>query len=207
MAPARPTSWRSASRCSTSCPRRACESRPCCQGPPRPSSGTSPASVDHLPKEIVMSAEDMVDAALAGLDAGEFATIPSLPELAEWDADQAARRAMSGKLSNAVAAPRYGIGRERAAASNLTELAEAASPRPPFETPAGWSVRLQDRARFPDGSPRRSPPLARRQFVHHLRRRCVRCDCRGTSSHSRGPALAWVLRPAQVWGRDRGRRG
>ncbi|SCK32628.1 hypothetical protein VAR608DRAFT_2860 [Variovorax sp. HW608] len=73
--------------------------------------------VEHLPKEIgVMSADDMVDAALAGLDQGEEVTIPALPDRAEWDAYDGARRAMSGRLSNVVAAPRYGISRLRAAA-------------------------------------------------------------------------------------------
>src|SRR5215475_10657688 len=61
----------------------------------------------HLPSAIVMSADDMVDAALAGLDQGEVITIPSLPEKSELDSYEAARRAMSGKLSSAVAAPRY----------------------------------------------------------------------------------------------------
>ncbi len=64
--------------------------------------------VHNLPAAIVMSAEDMVDAALAGLDQGEIVTIPSLPDKAEWDGFDAARRAMSGKLSSAVPASRYG---------------------------------------------------------------------------------------------------
>src|SRR4029078_369100 len=34
--------------------------------------------VESLPREIVMDADDMVDAALAGLDLGELITIPSL---------------------------------------------------------------------------------------------------------------------------------
>ncbi len=62
-----------------------------------------------LPAAIVMSAEDLVDAALAGLDQGETVTIPSLPDKAEWDRFDAARRAMSGKLSSAVPAARYGL--------------------------------------------------------------------------------------------------
>ena len=33
-----------------------------------------------------MSAEEMVDAALSGLDQGELITIPSLPDAREWDA-------------------------------------------------------------------------------------------------------------------------
>jgi len=60
-----------------------------------------------LPAAIVMSAEDMVDAALVGLDRGESVTIPALANAADWDRFEAARRAMSGKLSNAVPACRY----------------------------------------------------------------------------------------------------
>jgi short-subunit dehydrogenase len=65
--------------------------------------------VSNLPAEIVMSAEDMVDAALAGLDQGETVTIPSLPDKAEWDAFDTARRAMSGRLSSTAPAARYSI--------------------------------------------------------------------------------------------------
>jgi hypothetical protein len=36
-----------------------------------------------MPGGIVMPAAAMVDAALVGLDQGEFATLPSLPNLAE----------------------------------------------------------------------------------------------------------------------------
>jgi short-subunit dehydrogenase len=39
------------------------------------------ASVDVLPSEIVMGAEDCVDAALAGLDRHELVTIPALADL------------------------------------------------------------------------------------------------------------------------------
>ena len=65
--------------------------------------------VHHLPQQIVMSANDLVDAALAGLDLGETVTIPSLPNQAEWDRYEAARRAMSDKISSAIAAPRYNL--------------------------------------------------------------------------------------------------
>jgi uncharacterized protein len=65
--------------------------------------------VHRLPAAIVMTADDMVDAALAGLDQGEVVTIPSLADKADWDRYEAARRAMSGKLSSAVPAPRYNI--------------------------------------------------------------------------------------------------
>ncbi len=65
--------------------------------------------VHHLPGEIVMRADDLVDAALAGLDQGEVVTIPSLPDRAEWDRFDAARRDMAPRLSSAVPAPRYGV--------------------------------------------------------------------------------------------------
>ena len=65
--------------------------------------------VHHLPQQIVMSAHDLVDSALAGLDLGETVTIPSLPDKAEWDRYDAARRAMSDKLSSAIPAPRYNL--------------------------------------------------------------------------------------------------
>jgi short-subunit dehydrogenase len=71
---------------------------------------TAGLPVHNLPAAIVMSAADMVDAALAGLDQGEVVTIPSLPDKAEWDSFEAARRAMSGKLSSAVPAGRYNVG-------------------------------------------------------------------------------------------------
>ena len=72
--------------------------------------------VQHLPMEIVMSAENLVDAALAGFDQGETVTIPSLPEKSEWDGFDAARRAMSGRLSSAVPASRYNVRRSQTAA-------------------------------------------------------------------------------------------
>src|SRR5262245_11266787 len=65
--------------------------------------------VHQLPSAIVLSVDDLVDAALAGLDQGEVITIPSLPDKAEWDRFDAARRDMAGRLSNALPAPRYGV--------------------------------------------------------------------------------------------------
>ena len=65
--------------------------------------------VHQLPAQIVMSADDMVDAALAGLDLGETVTIPSLADKAEWDRHETGRLAMSGKLSSAIPAPRYNL--------------------------------------------------------------------------------------------------
>ena len=65
--------------------------------------------VHELPAQIVMSAADLVDAALAGLDIGETVTIPPLANQADWDRYEAARRAMFGKLSTAIPAPRYNL--------------------------------------------------------------------------------------------------
>ena len=63
----------------------------------------------HLPEEIVMSAEEMVDAALSGLDQGELITIPSLPDAREWDAFNSARVALGRNLSRNHAADRYKV--------------------------------------------------------------------------------------------------
>ena len=78
--------------------------------------------VHQLPAAIVMSADDMVDAALAGLDQGEVVTIPSLAAKADWDRYEATRRAMSGKVSSAVPAPRYNV-----KANDATSKASATS--------------------------------------------------------------------------------
>jgi short-subunit dehydrogenase len=64
-----------------------------------------PAS--NLPSEIVMTPEDLVDAALAGLDQGELVTIPSLPNLADWTQFENARLALGPNLSRRKPATRY----------------------------------------------------------------------------------------------------
>jgi hypothetical protein len=65
--------------------------------------------VDDLPSEIVMTAEDMVDASLAGLDQHELVTIPALPDVADWENYEVARRALGPNLSRQFAAARYSI--------------------------------------------------------------------------------------------------
>jgi uncharacterized protein len=60
-----------------------------------------------LPAGTVMSTEDMVDAALAGLDQGEVVTIPPLQDGDDWTRFEAARRALAPKFSNSAPAPRY----------------------------------------------------------------------------------------------------
>jgi short-subunit dehydrogenase len=60
-----------------------------------------------LPARTVMATEDMVDAALAGLDQGEAVTIPPLQDGDDWIRFEAARRALAPKLANSTPAPRY----------------------------------------------------------------------------------------------------
>ena len=65
--------------------------------------------VEDLPKEIVMTTEDMVDASLAGLGRHELITIPALPDLADWEKYETARKALGPNLSRQYPAARYGI--------------------------------------------------------------------------------------------------
>jgi short-subunit dehydrogenase len=69
--------------------------------------GGYPAS--NFPAGFVMTTEDLVDSALSGLDQGELVTIPALPDKAEWDKFEAARRDMSTRLSRSEPAARYGM--------------------------------------------------------------------------------------------------
>ncbi|MGV7241135.1 SDR family NAD(P)-dependent oxidoreductase [Caballeronia sp. M23-90] len=64
-------------------------------------------SLEHLDAKIVMSAREMVDAALVGFDNLELVTIPSLHDLSQWTAFEAARQSMSPNLSSDQAAVRY----------------------------------------------------------------------------------------------------
>ncbi|MGH6777371.1 MAG: SDR family NAD(P)-dependent oxidoreductase [Bradyrhizobium sp.] len=63
--------------------------------------------VGAMPADRLMGADEMVDAALAGLDIGEAVTIPSLPDMTEWSQFNDARLAMGPNLSLAHAAKRY----------------------------------------------------------------------------------------------------
>lgn len=63
----------------------------------------------HLPREFVMACDELVDAALAGLDQHELVTIPSLPDLAEWEKFESLRLLMATKLSRTQAAERYRV--------------------------------------------------------------------------------------------------
>lgn len=70
--------------------------------------------VTKYPPEMIMDVEPMVDAALAGLDLGELVTIPSLPDVADWENLNAARLALRPNLSRNEPAPRYKVAREHA---------------------------------------------------------------------------------------------
>jgi short-subunit dehydrogenase len=61
----------------------------------------------NLPNEIVMSTANMVDAALAGLDAGEVVTIPPLQDGSVWDAYEAMRKQLSQQFNHNQPGPRY----------------------------------------------------------------------------------------------------
>jgi len=69
--------------------------------------GVAGASLEQLPDEIVMQVDDLVDAALVGLDQGELITIPSLPDSADWQAYEAARQKLIPNLSRRLPAARY----------------------------------------------------------------------------------------------------
>lgn len=63
--------------------------------------------LERLPRDWIMSTEDLVDAALAGLRQGEVVTIPGLQDGAKWDAWEAGRRELAGQFGHARPAPRY----------------------------------------------------------------------------------------------------
>jgi short-subunit dehydrogenase len=63
--------------------------------------------IENVPAEILMDVDDLVDAALAGFDQGELVTLPTLPHPADWEALEAARKALQPGLSGALPAPRY----------------------------------------------------------------------------------------------------
>lgn len=71
--------------------------------------------LERLPASVIMSVDDLVDAALAGLAQGEQVTIPGLHDGDKWTAYDAARREMAGLFGHAAPAARYGAPARRAA--------------------------------------------------------------------------------------------
>jgi hypothetical protein len=72
-----------------------------------------------LPAEILMDVDELVDAALSGLDQGEPVTIPSLEDPALWQAFSEARAALGPHLSRNHAARRYGATPQEAVGSTV----------------------------------------------------------------------------------------
>ncbi|HEY2660334.1 MAG TPA: SDR family oxidoreductase [Caulobacteraceae bacterium] len=72
--------------------------------------GRAGTDIDTLPASMLMEVDDLVDAALAGLDQGELITLPSLPDPTDWDAFTAARHNLGPNLSRDRSAARYGVG-------------------------------------------------------------------------------------------------
>lgn len=67
------------------------------------------AGLNALPAGVVMSTEDCVDAALAGLDQGEAVTAPSLHDVSTLRDHEAAAGKLMQSLFNAQPAPRYSV--------------------------------------------------------------------------------------------------
>lgn len=67
----------------------------------------SGSDIDAMDPNMIMDVDDMVDAALAGLDQGELVTIPSLPDAADWDAALAAKAKLYPNLSRSQPAARF----------------------------------------------------------------------------------------------------
>ncbi|MDQ0513366.1 SDR family NAD(P)-dependent oxidoreductase [Ancylobacter amanitiformis] len=66
--------------------------------------------INALPAHMLMAPEDLVEAALRGLEAGEIYTIPSLPDVSGWDELTASRMKLAPDLSHSKPAVRYGTG-------------------------------------------------------------------------------------------------
>jgi short-subunit dehydrogenase len=64
-------------------------------------------SLSDIPAELVMSANDMVTAALNGLDRGEEITLPSVQDTAMWGEYEAGREALFFATQTGSMASRY----------------------------------------------------------------------------------------------------
>jgi len=67
----------------------------------------SGVSMNDLPEGSVMTTDNMVDAALAGLDQGELITIPPMHDVQLWERYEQARLALFSSARTGVPAPRY----------------------------------------------------------------------------------------------------
>ena len=71
--------------------------------------GHSGVTLGSLPAGSVMTTENLVDAALAGLDQGELVTIPPVEDLALWQRWEEARLTLFNASRNGTPASRYPI--------------------------------------------------------------------------------------------------
>jgi short-subunit dehydrogenase len=60
-----------------------------------------------IPRSMIMSAEDLVGAALVGFDQGEILTLPTVADESVWAAYEAARAGLRSSLAAGKPAPRY----------------------------------------------------------------------------------------------------
>jgi hypothetical protein len=67
--------------------------------------GQVPESV--IPRSMIMSPEDLVEAALVGFDRGEVLSMPTFADEGVWAAYEAARKALRPYLASGQPAPRY----------------------------------------------------------------------------------------------------
>jgi len=67
----------------------------------------SGVSMHDLPEGSVMTTDNMVDAALAGLDQGELITIPPMHDVQLWERYEQARLELFSSARTGVPAPRY----------------------------------------------------------------------------------------------------
>lgn len=63
--------------------------------------------IANFDQSVFMTAENLVDAALAGLDRGEEVTLPSVHDLELWNTYDTARQNLFGGTQNGKPAPRY----------------------------------------------------------------------------------------------------
>jgi len=68
---------------------------------------TAGVSIDNFDKDLFMTAEQLVDAALAGMDRGEQVTLPSLQDESLWRHFDEARAALFAGTQHGVPAQRY----------------------------------------------------------------------------------------------------
>jgi uncharacterized protein len=87
--------------------------------------GTPIENMARERRQNVISAKDMGDAVLSGLDQGEFDD-PTLPSAADWDAFEAARQRLRRNFLHAVPAERYRVNTDGAAEHAGSQLKDPA---------------------------------------------------------------------------------